>query len=156
MNPTTIYFAGFFDGEGTVDIRYRKTHKGKYGRFELRVQVAQLDTAPLIEMQGIWGGSICKPKTHNVSRILIAGKQAIKFLADIHPYLRVKKDEVAIALAFANLMNEFEYTFKDGGRGFARETEEKRNMKLFYFHELRYMREKKGLVAHNRNSLLAA
>jgi hypothetical protein len=153
LNHNFAYFAGFFDGEGTVDIRARQTHNSKYLRFELRVSIPQVIDAPLIKAQSIWGGSLVKGKRINTWSC--ASKLAVQFLSDIYPYLIVKKDEVEIALAFANLIGSYERTAKEHG-GFAKESQDRINSKLYYFHELRYLRELKGFARKNRNTLLAS
>lgn len=150
------YFAGFFDGEGTVDIRHRKTHGGQYCRFELRVSVPQVVVSPLIELQANYGGSLCKPKKASTTNWVITGRQAIKFLSDVVPHLRVKKDEAEVGLAFGNLLLSFEYKHKESGRSFAKEPAHLTNMKVIYFNEIRHMRERKGFAPRNRYTLHAA
>jgi len=155
MNNYNAYFAGFFDGEGTVDIRARHTHNGKYTRFELRVSIPQVIDTPLLKLQELWGGSITRSKVKNINVWCCTSHQAIKFLSDIFPHLLIKNDEVSLALGFANLIGSFERTSKSTG-GFAKESEDRVNMKFFYFHELRHLRKQKGFASKHRNPLFAS
>lgn len=106
MDMFVPYIAGFFDGEGTVDIRWRMAKAGngkKYERFEVRVMLCQMVIKPLEMCRGRWGGSIQMQK---VPRWIVTGQQAAKFLRDILPFLIVKKDEAEIAVEFAATMRD--------------------------------------------------
>ncbi|MEW6215987.1 MAG: LAGLIDADG family homing endonuclease, partial [Nitrospirota bacterium] len=54
------YFAGFFDGEGSISISKRAPRIGKEStqQFELSVQVKQQFLDILLEMKQLFGGSI--------------------------------------------------------------------------------------------------
>lgn len=153
---TNEYFAGFFDGEGTVDIRFRTTHGGKYFRYELRVQIVQIDVKPLIVLRDKWGGSICKPKNSKTSRWLVSSDQAAKFLRDVRPHLIVKADEADIGLEFAELMSKRERQSLGGKRGFAKNSKERTSKQFLCFKQIRELRAAKGFASHNRNSIHAA
>lgn len=154
MNPNFAYFAGFFDGEGTVDIRAKQTHNGKYCRFELRVQIPQVVIDPLLKAQSIWGGNLVHGKRINIWAC--TSKIAVQFLSDIYPYVIVKKEEIEWALAYANLINSFERGHKNTGYGFAKESEDRINMKWYYYHSIRHVRELKGFASKHRNPLFAS
>lgn len=153
-NHNFAYFAGFFDGEGTVDIRAKHTHNGKYLRFELRVQIPQVIDEPLIKAQSIWGGNLVRGK--RITIWACASKLAVQFLSDILPYTIIKTEEIQWALGFANLINTFERLPKGTASGFAKESEDRVNMKWFYYHSIRHVRALKGFASGHRNPLFAS
>ena len=88
------YFAGFFDGEGSIGI-----YKKKYV-----VCVVQCDPRPLNRMKEIWGGNIyvqTKMKATHRSKYIwqTHGLEARPFLSDVLPFLRVKKEQAEIYLS---------------------------------------------------------
>lgn len=149
----TAYAAGFFDGEGTVDLRYRRTHGGKYERFELRLQIAQVDTRPLMALQAQFGGSICKPKMLSASRLCIVGHDARAFLTAVRPYLITKAEEADIGLAFFQLVEDTPNHWRKGQHRFNRTAPEIMAQKIIYFHEMRAVRERKGFCITRRKNV---
>ena len=116
------YAAGFFDGEGTVDIRYRTTHGGRYDRFELRIAISQLATNVLDWLVEHFGGSWhTRNKNTNVSVWVLTGPPAVDFLGLIRPYLIVKAAQADVAFEFGaigvNCKNTY---FSEGKKGFHR------------------------------------
>ena len=93
-----IYAAGFVDGEGCIAI----IHAGAL-RHYLEVSVAQADPTPLRILQSLWGGRIC---THGqrtnrpVYYWKASTRQASAAIAEMAPYLIVKRDQAAVALEF--------------------------------------------------------
>ena len=155
---STAYFAGFFDGEGNVDIRYRKTNGGKYQRFELRVCVVQVETKPLLMLQDRWGGSLNLRRNSNVSIWVVSGKQAAQFLSDVFEHLIVKRDEAQVALDFYALVanTKPEYRRDGKGKGFLPQSEEVIGQKVIYLERIREIRKEKGLASRaDSNSVYA-
>ena len=89
------YVAGFFDGEGSISIK----SPGKKSGFALVVSVSQYHPLPIELIHTVWGGYIGKGANGSV-RVMLYSKSAGKFLADIYPYLIVKKQQAEQALAF--------------------------------------------------------
>jgi len=149
--------AGFFDGEGNVDIRYRLTRGGKYERFECRVTVVQVVRAPLDAMKGRWGGSICVPKT-GIARWVVTGSECKRFLVDVTPFLLVKSEQVVAAIKFLGLCetNYPHMRLVPGARGFQRESVETRDAKLRFMNELRAARASTGVRAKTTRVVVPA
>lgn len=84
------YLAGFFDGEGTIN----------YYNSSLRVSVAQKDPIVLEECKERYGGGIHTQPT-GCSVWWVNGAGAFAFISDVVPYLRIKNEQVSIALAKA-------------------------------------------------------
>jgi hypothetical protein len=89
------YAAGFFDGEGTIFIEKPRAQRG----YALIVAIGQRDSEPLKWLQARWGGSI---KPHSASmrayRWCCIGSSAGRFLTDIAPYLKCKREAARLAL----------------------------------------------------------
>ena len=104
-NMTPQYIAGFFDGEGCVNIRRQKM---RY--YQCQVIMPQCDLSILEEMRNLTGGlgrlheSKKQPTENNrASRIWtwnMQGPMVEEFLRLIYPWVRVKRDEVELALEF--------------------------------------------------------
>jgi len=101
--------AGFFDGEGCVHAGIEDGPRGL--RTHLMVVVAQVVPAPLVALQARWGGSLRdqprrNPRHRHQWRWLLVGKNSGPFLAEILPYLRVKREVAALALAYIPLIHQ--------------------------------------------------
>jgi len=142
---TPSWTAGFFDGEGTVDIRLRRTHGGKYLRFELRCQIVQRDPMPLEMIAVRFGGSVQKSKGGSCSAWVTSGASAAAFLAEILPHVIAKASQVEVALRFAAL--------PPGVRGVSH-SQEAINARLALMNELRGIRDHAGLRPKARNHSL--
>lgn len=101
-----IYFAGFFDGEGSVFINSNGIDGNGNQRYVLRCTLSQNNRDVLLDMQSIWGGSVTN-KAHRGPLSKKDGytwscsvKKAKSFLTDVLPYLRVKKEEAVLALSW--------------------------------------------------------
>lgn len=141
------YAAGFFDGEGSVDIRWRVSNapNGKqYERFDLRIHVVQIATQPLEQMRAKWGGTIAKRKSSNCSDWVITGSAAAKFLTDVRPYLLVKADEADIAIAFAGTMRDGVVN-TIGSKGVDRLCDDVREFRRKCHSDIRAVRVNKGV-----------
>src|SRR4051812_24103916 len=94
------YAAGFFDGEGCVQIRVSYPRGTK--SYSMRLQVSQVDVRPLEMLQQRWGGSLrLEPhRPRPIWRWCLQAHQAQAFLEEILPYLVVKRDQAEIAISF--------------------------------------------------------
>ena len=81
--------------------------------YNLSVDICQSlpDSELLEEFQASWGGSIYSYKRGEKCRggfgWRITGKQAAAFMLDIAPYVRVKKEQVELALRFAEHLGQY-------------------------------------------------
>jgi hypothetical protein len=105
MDPFLPYFAGFFDGEGSIGI-YRNSRHHQPGR-TLRVQVTQNvsreATELLEEAQRRWGGALTiMNRTHARPAWMwqVSASKGVRALREIRPWLRVKAEQADIALAY--------------------------------------------------------
>lgn len=100
MNDLELaYLAGFFDADGCVCIARKKAQDYKRGvSFRLIVEVSQKQRKILETFREFWGGSILVGK--RCDRWLAYSTHALTMLQDLMPYLRMKKSEAEIALAF--------------------------------------------------------
>lgn len=144
---TPEWTAGFFDGEGTVDIRLRRTHAGKYIRFELRCQIVQRDRMPLELLARRFGGSVQDNKGAACGAWVTSSQTAAAFLRQIQPYAIAKAAQVEVALRFAAL--------PAGKRG-VHLTQDQINARLALMAELRGIRDHSGLKPKARNRSLQA
>jgi len=103
------YFAGFFDGEGSVSVIPHK----KYSKsIIVMAQISQVDPRPLILAKEIFGGNLAchKSKKPNGSqgkdiwKWAVTHKDAENFLQSIQPYVIVKKKQIDIALKIRSLI----------------------------------------------------
>jgi hypothetical protein len=103
IEPSTIdcaYAAGFFDGEGTIDIK-RPGASSRTTGFTLAIQVAQTKEDPLIWLRERWGGSVRLVKRKKPTWAWhIGSRLAGNFLQDVFPFLMVKKTQAAVAIEF--------------------------------------------------------
>jgi len=100
--------AGFFDGEGCIQIRKSKTGNKMY--YTLLVSIDNTDPRPLLDLKRIMGG-VTKLKgaqsihsdtweNRSVWRWAVMSKQAELILRSLLPYLRNKKEEAELALLY--------------------------------------------------------
>lgn len=101
------YIAGFFDGEGSVTIHdnYAKSPRGKSPNHTLQVSIGNTDPRILIWLHQEYGGSLCyrKEKRKNHRKVLqwtLRTRGALVFLEAIRPFLRMKCDQIDIAIAY--------------------------------------------------------
>lgn len=105
--PTLLaYFAGFFDGEGCVNIGKSKP-KNRSMHFQLRALASNTNPQTLKMLQKCFGGKIYK-SPHRKRRKpcwqwVVASVKAEKFLKSILPYLVIKKEEAILGLEFRKL-----------------------------------------------------
>ena len=108
-NMDTQYAAGFFDGEGSINISIQKNKPGyKNDAVEYRVQATQV-TQKRDVLDGFaerWGGKVYdydysdrNPKRQPFSTWSLGGKgKILLFLRDVYPHMIVKKDEAAFMM----------------------------------------------------------
>src|ERR1700736_2301656 len=108
-NPSVVpsdevaYTAGFFDGEGCVNIaRYLKRGRPYH---TLAVIFTNTDFQALEWLQRRWGGNLSKPIQFNARHrpyrdLRLSAGPALPLLQAMLPYLIVKKSQGEIALAF--------------------------------------------------------
>ncbi len=116
------YFAGFFDGEGSIVINRPKGFKDKASRrpqqHRLVVAISNLDFAVLKTAKLLFGGNIwlhrssrnvqnnLQSRRADAYRWTVAAKMAAVFLESIFPYLTVKRQEAKIALTFQRQLSK--------------------------------------------------
>lgn len=145
------YIAGFFDGEGCVDIRYCVTHKGRYNKFELRCTISQVYRKPLDMIQQVFGGSISPRRNQTIHYYVVTGRQANAFLEAIRPFLIVKADEADVALEFYKLVQISKSNMHvPGQHRIAKESHITRDQKILCFKKIRQLRADKGLASKAR------
>lgn len=88
------YFAGFFDGEGSV---------GMYEHGRYVVNVANTDVRPLARAKELWGGHLNlqgkqKYSVRDLWHWNLYGHFARPFLEDIRPYSRLKAEQIDVYL----------------------------------------------------------
>jgi hypothetical protein len=103
-NARIIWAAGFFDGEGCVQIKLRKTPTPCHF---VRLSVNQVNPEPLLILKQLFGGTISfhsKSGVNDRSRDIwswqIGSQKAVDALKLMHPYLIVKAGESDIAIKF--------------------------------------------------------
>ena len=107
VGATPQWMAGFFDGEGCVNIT--QVGKKRYG--QLRVYIVNTDPAVLGLIAATYGGMLTAPRTAKAgwkpfrSVVFIAGSAA-EFLEAIRPYVILKKAQVELGLALWNYMQK--------------------------------------------------
>lgn len=145
------YIAGFFDGEGSIDIRYRTTNGGRYDRFELRCAISQVYRKPLDMIQALYGGSVAERRGGAIHHYVVTGAQANALLEAIRPFLVVKADEADVALEFYKLVQTAKSNMHVAGQHrIAKESPHTRNQKIVCFKKIRQLRADKGLASKAR------
>ncbi len=99
------YMAGFFDGEGCINLA-RRTKRGK--RCRIHISISNTNEWVIQWFHFNFGGSIVfedrtseNPNWQNVWRWSItSGQQALRFLQAISPYLILKKPQAELAVKF--------------------------------------------------------
>jgi hypothetical protein len=96
------YVAGFFDGEGCVNL----TVKGRARQVALRVMVVNTEPMILALLHAQYGGRIPKPRQVGKETwkffgvLVLTDYAAIRFLEDIAPFVILKKPQIELALEF--------------------------------------------------------
>lgn len=99
------YIAGFFDGEGSVVLYRRKSGWAKRLDYALLVHITNTNRGVLDWVASVVGGCVYLEKSLDPTRRRPvyrwqATKNPAGFLRLIRPYVRLKKPQIDIALAF--------------------------------------------------------
>jgi hypothetical protein len=103
MDPFLPYFAGFFDGEGSIGIYPNGSGQGRTLRVQLTQNATPLSTALLHECRTRWGGAISRLNRNGKRAAWIwqaSAESGAGVLEELHPWLRLKQPEAEIALAY--------------------------------------------------------
>lgn len=95
-----LYYAALFDGEGSLGIYL----KGKGRHHYLSVSLANQHKPTIERLVSIWPGFLYEKKDEHIWQWTVTAAKAEKFLRDIFPYSRIKKDQIALALEFRDRM----------------------------------------------------
>lgn len=103
------YWAGLFDGEGTVGAYQQK------GYYLLNVSLTNTNIPILEELQRTFGGHIQSTGIKGLDRFgyfhepckrwRTTGQYTVPFLTAIHPHVVIKKEQVSLGLAFQQVKN---------------------------------------------------
>lgn len=97
---STIWCAGFFDGEGCISIARQKKVKTEGYNYFLQISVGQKDRKALEFLQETLGGKISEKPSIGVPYWYAAGKNAAAILEQLLPHLIVKKTQAILAIEF--------------------------------------------------------
>lgn len=99
------YAAGFFDGEGSIQLMAPNKKFGTHIR--LKVEISQVDPRPLLWLSERFGGPVRQSDKRSVGtrrrivyRWYLCGRNALGFLALVRPHLIVKADQADLAHSF--------------------------------------------------------
>lgn len=111
------YIAGFFDGEGCVRIKHASQKGNSY---YVWVAITNSNKGILEEVEELFGGNVRRAeKTVNkiIYHYLITSSEAVDFLRTISPFLKDKKDQAELAIAFheekSNLTSKEKQAFSE-------------------------------------------
>lgn len=125
MNITDIsYAAGLFDGEGYVDIYNASTSKAsKSPSLMLRVIISQKDGSIMTWLEKTFGGSVRMERRIGnwIYRWDTRSQAAKQFLTLIQPFIKIKGEQVKLALQFEEIKGKYLETLK-GHQGFRKLT----------------------------------
>ena len=98
------YFAGLFDGEGSVGVYYPNP-SARRQRMAEQVYISNNDLRPLNRAKSLFGGSIHlhqpeRPHGRANWRWYVSGRNAERFLAAILPHTIIKRPQIEVFLAY--------------------------------------------------------
>ena len=113
------YIAGFFDGEGYIQLGIRSPGGHSRSPYYLTISMANTHRGVLDEIQKMTGGVVrfYPSKRLNVKshyRLALYTRQALNFIKAVQPYLIVKKEEADLAIAFYEHIESTSYYFNHG------------------------------------------
>lgn len=110
------YIAGFFDGEGNINIykidteNNRKVHQLRNPKYELSVAFYNTDKEIMEWLHSVFGGYLQTRNRDNSPKrdkewkenycVRMTSNQALEFIRLVYPYLRIKKKQADVAIAF--------------------------------------------------------
>lgn len=102
MNKNDLnYFAGFFDGEGSICILKRQTRRTSWNpEYRLQIAIGQNDGATLDWIMSLFGGHLHKVKRDGSYYWLTSNRHAYDVLRQIVKYLKYKKPQAELAIKF--------------------------------------------------------
>lgn len=141
------YWAGFFDGEGTINVWSSLSGKKyKYNRLLITIRVVNTDEFILREfVSEMSNDSIYKIKKitsrginqKDYFQVTWGSKKAIDILRKIFPYLRVKKERAELAITLHNLILQQKNKKDIGKRGFQPLTQEQLSERQIYINKIK-------------------
>ena len=108
---TIIWFCGFYEGEGCVS-------NDKSNNNRLKLSIAQNDRTPLDLGQTIWGGAVRERTRESKNKTCFGHEwslnhcQAIKFIEDIKPFMKIPYKIEQIKTALKNVENGYKGEYK--------------------------------------------
>ncbi len=144
MDIDAVYAAGFFDGEGYVDIyNYYSSGKSKSPSFILRVIVTQKDGQIMNWLKDRYGGSVMlRPNRgkHYIYNWTAHSRVAEKFLKTIQPFAKLKRPQIDLALEFVSRKKNHGW-FDSKSRKFTGLTEEELEIRFNMQKKLKEMKK---------------
>ena len=119
------YLAGLFDGEGSISIVHQRSPRKdnpEHRIHRLVVMIGMTDKPPIQKLYdafkfGCFDEKPIKSPNHKtIYRVTMCGKQGLKFLETLYPFLIVKKERAEIGMEFQKRLT------KIGHNGFADRT----------------------------------
>lgn len=118
--PTKAWIAGFFDGEGCINIGRQFPGNRVTPRFILNVRVSNTAQQSVEILRKTFGGRVY-PLARRRNEVpcfqwYIYGKKAVEFLHAIYPCLVIKKEQAQMALEFYDSCCSYTNTELQRGR----------------------------------------
>lgn len=133
-----IWAAGFFDGEGSVQIA-RVNQEGRANtrtvNFRLFISASQVEKDPLEVLMALWDGCIVTshPEAGNCRACYAwqaVSQVAAKALTEMKPYLKVKDLQAELALSFQAVRKKGKTTLRQRTERFERDEETYTTMRM--------------------------
>lgn len=107
MSADAAWVAGFFDGEGSISVGFRKPKKNRSGWFALQVSITNTHRGALERVKAEFGGCLTTrppyPGRRQIHQWRITDRAAERFLRGIVEYLVIKRPQAELALEFRGL-----------------------------------------------------
>jgi len=128
LQECMAYWAGFFDGEGTIGVWSSAPKKNyNYNRLLIIIRAVSTDEFILKEfVSEMSNDKVCKVKKtksrgdnqRDYFQVSWGSKKGIDILKKLLPYLRIKKERAKLAIALHNLILQQKVNKDIGKRGF--------------------------------------
>ncbi len=132
------YFAGFFDGEGSISLSPYSNTRGerKKRAYYLRISIVNTHLPTLQWIKDIWNLGTINIHCFEERRKLrgewrASSNQALHILRLTLPFLRAKREQAEIAIAFQEMKSRTAKVFGNGWMPNTERKEENRLVKLF-------------------------